>query len=81
LEFRTRIIELYADLFGESTEEDEEKGFGEFSKQHQFSKQWGWYTSIYELAQGNVTRFDEVTRLPIHQFLTALLYIKQKGEL
>ena len=81
MEFRSRIIEIYSDLFGGGIEEDEEKGLGEFSKASQFSKQWGWYTSIFELAKGDVTKFDEVTDLQLHKFLTALLYIKQKGEL
>ena len=44
-------------------------------------RRWGWYQSIYELAQGDVRRFDEVTELPLHQCLTMLWYLKDKAAL
>jgi hypothetical protein len=81
LDFRTTIVESYSYLFGDGNEEDEQDTTSDFSGATQFAKQWGWYTSIYELAQGDVRRFDEVTRLSIHQCLTWLTYKKQRLEI
>jgi len=74
LAFRERIIEKYDGLFsGESADG--------YSEQAQFGKRWGWYSSIYALAQGDVRRFDEIAKLPINQCLTFLTFEKQKNEL
>jgi len=75
LSFRERVIEKYADLFGG------ESGGNEYSEQSQFGKRWGWYPSIYALSQGDVRRFDEITKLPINQSLTYLTFEKQKLEI
>jgi hypothetical protein len=58
-----------------------ESGGAEYSDQAQFGKRWGWYSSIYALAQGNVRRFDEVSKLPITQSLTWLTFEKEKTEI
>ena len=75
LQFRERLIKQYDKLFGE------ESGSAEYSEQAQFGKRWGWYSSIYALAQGNVGRFDEVSKLPIHQSLTYLSFEKEKTDI
>lgn len=75
LHFRERLIEKYDKLFGN------ESGSAEYSDQAQFGKRWGWYSSIYALAQGNVRRFDEVSKLPITQSLTWLTFEKEKTEI
>ena len=40
----------------------------------------GWYHAIYQLAKGDVTRFDEVTKQQAHKCLTILNYEKDKAE-
>ena len=72
LSFRERIIEEYPDLFGgESASEG-------FDEQAQFGARWGWYSSIYALAKGDIGRFDEVSQLPLRKCLTYLVFEKQK---
>lgn len=73
--FRERLSEQYDALFGG------ESGGSEYSEQAQFGKRWGWYSSIYAAAQSDILRFDAVTELPIHKFLTYLTFEKQKLDL
>ena len=75
LSFRQRITSLYADLFGEGGEES-----NEYSAESIFAKRWGWYATFYSLAQGDVRRLDEVSRLPVHQCLTFLSFEKSKQQ-
>jgi hypothetical protein len=74
LSFRERLIESYASLFGGGAVENE------LSEEGQFQGSWGWYHSLYALAQGDVRRFDEVTALPVKQCLTLLMYESQKSK-
>jgi hypothetical protein len=80
LEFRKRVTTGYPELFGEGDEEGQEP-INDFSETTQFAKQWGWYQSIYALAKGDVTRFDEVTELRLTKCLTYLVFEKQKNEI
>jgi hypothetical protein len=75
LQFRERIIERYDSLFGE------QQGGSEYSTTANFGKRWGWYSSIYAIAQGNLREFDNVTRLPINQCLTYLTFEKEKQQI
>jgi hypothetical protein len=45
-----------------------------------FGKKWGWYQSIYALAQGDVRRFEHITRMNVHTCLLALCFEKEKAE-
>lgn len=80
MDFRKRIVTKYDSLFriGDS---EESEGIGDFSEGAQFAKQWGWYQSIYALAKGDVTKFDEVTELGLLKCLTYLTFEKQKVEI
>ncbi len=75
LSFKGRVVESYPKLFKDGGDGDG------FSAEEQFNKQWGWYNSIYQLAGGNIAKFDEVTKLPLFQCLTYLTYEKQKNEI
>jgi len=79
LEHRKRITNTYNQLFTEADEDDDE--FTRYSERHQFSKQWEWYPSIYALAKGDVTKFDEVTGYRLTKCLTYLTFEKQKNEI
>lgn len=80
LDFRTGVIRGYPKLFGEASEEEQED-FNEFSEEAQFSKQWGWFSSIYQLAKGDVTKIDIVTREGLFKCLNMLTFEKQKNEI
>ena len=78
LDFRKRLTESYPELFKKTDEEDENQ---DFSSRGQFGRTWGWYNSIYSLAGGDVTKFEQVTRLNVFQCFTHLTYEKQKTEI
>ena len=75
LEFRKRIVEQYEDLFSGGIEDNE------YGERAQFGQRWGWYQSINHLADGSVTRIDEVTKLALHKCLLKLMFDKQKTEI
>ena len=74
MQFSNRISERYESLF--TTREDNNAG-----AEANFGRKWGWYQSIYGAAQGDVLRFDEVFKLPVHQLLTWLTFEKEKTEI
>ena len=78
-DFRKRLSSTYAYLFGDGDKEESEDN--DFSERTQFNKRWGWYNSIYALSQGDVTKFDDVTRLGVRKCLTYLTYERQKREI
>ena len=78
LSFRDRISESYIELY---TENNTQTQGHNISSEGGFGAKWGWYQSIYGLAQGDVRRFDQITELPLHQCLTFLTFEKEKNEL
>ena len=74
MEFRARIVASYDELFGAG-------GNNSLDAVSQFSKKWGWYQSIYGLAHGDIRRFENITKLNIHQCFTMLSFMKEKAEL
>ncbi len=75
LSFKQQIIEGYPDLFGGG-----EEGELNLSASTNFSRKWGWYGSVDHLAGGDVSRYDTITRLPLSQCLTKLVYDKEKSD-
>ena len=65
-------MERYGDLFNSDAGEDEDK----FSSGGNFNKKWGGYISIAVLSGNDITKFDQVTRLNMHECLTYLAYKK-----
>ena len=80
LQFRKRLTSGYTELFGEA-DNDEQGGINDFSETTQFSKRWGWYQSLYGLAKGDITKFDEVAKYRLTKCLTYLTFEKQKNEI
>ena len=76
LRFRDRVIESFPSLFGETDQQNED-----LSAQGGFGKKWGWYQSIYGLAQGDISKFDEVTKQALFKCLMYLTFEKEKNEL
>ena len=72
---RDGLIENYAELFTGGGEQG-------YSAAANFSRKWGWYQSLFSgLAQGDITRFKNITKLNIHECLYALSFMKEKSEL
>lgn len=80
LDFRKRLTASYTELFGDGDEEGEEP-VADFSETTQFSKRWGWYQSLYALAKGDVTKFDDIAKSRVTKCLTYLTFEKQKNEI
>ena len=74
MEFKQRINKSYSELFeGGITESD-------LTAKANFGRKWNWYSSIYRLSNSNITKFNEVTKLPIHKCLMFLTFEKDKNE-
>jgi hypothetical protein len=67
LQHRKGISHHYATLF-------EQKGADKKAKT--IHSKWGWFSTIYELANGNVSNMNGVTELYIEDVLTFLSYEK-----
>ena len=74
-QFKKRTHETYSDLFTERVEEND------FSAGTQFSKRWGWYSSLYQLSGSDPTKFERIENLNISTCLTWLSFQKEKTEL
>ena len=75
LEFKQGVITNYPEIFESGNEEND------FGAAAGFGKKWGWLSSIYGLAQKDITRFDTITKLNVHQCLIYLAFEKEKIEL
>ena len=74
MEFRIGIVANYDELFGQG-------GGTSLDAVSQFSTKWGWYNSIYGLAQGDITRYENITKLGMHECFMMLSFMKDKNEL
>ena len=75
LEFKQRVNTNYPELFTEGSEQ------ADYSTEGTFGSKWGWYQSVYGISKGDVTKFDEVTKLNVHECLMYLAFEKDKIEL
>ena len=46
-----------------------------------FARKWGWYSSIYGLSKGDVSKYDSITKLNVHQCLMFLAFEKEKTQI
>lgn len=74
LQFRQRLIDGYAELFGQEERES-------FSTTSAFTAKWGWFNAIYGISNGDITKFENITKLNVHQCLTYLEYTKEKNDI
>ncbi len=74
LPFRDRLVASYDELFGGGTGE-------QFSAISQFAGKWGWYQSIYALSQGDIRRFEDITKLNVHKCFMMLTFEKEKADI
>jgi hypothetical protein len=73
VEFRVRLVESYDELFGQG-------GEGGLDSISNFTTKYGWYNAIYGLAQGDIRRFEDITKLGVHECFMMLSYMKDKAE-
>jgi len=74
VEFRQRLVENYTEIFGSGTG-------NELNSRSNFNRKWGWYQSIYTLAQGNIERIENITKLGAHECFLMLSFIQEKTEI
>lgn len=77
LDYRQGFSERYPSIFPAATDDD--RG-ANLSGSAQFAARWGWYSSVFNLAGGDITKFDQITKEPASKCLTALEYMKQQDE-
>lgn len=65
LQFNKRIVESYPELFGTSGSQGNSRHGTDANSIYQ--RKWGSYDETYCLAQGDIRRFDEIAKLPMHQ--------------
>lgn len=71
--FVNRLIEFYPEIYD---------GDGITSQyQVNFGKKWKSYTSIFDLANGDITKYSEVLGLPLEQCLLYLCFKADKNTL
>jgi hypothetical protein len=75
LQFSEKIRSLYDGLYT-TTVTDERGG----SLREGFGQKWGSYQAIYTLAEGDITRFNKVTKINVHQALMYLEFVKERAE-
>tara|TARA_R110000796_G_scaffold225990_1_gene342456 strand:- start:477 stop:731 length:255 start_codon:yes stop_codon:yes gene_type:complete len=73
VEFRTGLVGSYDELFGQG-------GGPNLDAASNFTNKWGWYNSIYGLAKGDITRFENITKLNVHECFMMLSFMKDKAE-
>jgi hypothetical protein len=71
--FTERLTDRYPDLFTGDVEDGGEK---RISATDGFGEKWSGYHTIAVLAGNDIAKFEEVTRLNIHECLTFLAYKK-----
>jgi hypothetical protein len=52
-----------------------------YSNRNQFNQRWGWYSAIYELAKGDITKFKDITEQDLKTALMAMMYLKEKNDI
>jgi hypothetical protein len=71
LDFRNHITRSYPLLFEEVYEDDK------FDSPETFAKHWGWYGTLVFLASEDITKLNEIPKMPIYYVLNYLTYIKE----
>ena len=73
IDLDTFIGDSYDELFGQS-------GNGTLDAASQFTKKWSWYGTIFALAQGDLRRFQDITKLSMHECFMMLSFMKDKAD-
>jgi len=71
--FVNGLTKFYPELF-----DGDGEGGGASNLQYNFSKKWKSYATIVELANGDITKIDEVVKEPLEKCLLLLSYKADK---
>lgn len=77
MDFNKRLAAAYPEIFGEPGGGASTEGTDRESQYHQ---KWGSYEELYCLAQGDFTRFDEVSSYSVHECYLYLAHNKEKHD-
>ena len=66
----------YPSIYGEGNEDG-----SDLTSLGGFSKRWGWYHLFYTLANGDATRFEEISKLNLAFAFTHASYEKEKADI
>jgi hypothetical protein len=72
LQFRERLIKIYAGLFNTVGEQNK--------KETHFNEKWGWYVSVRALAELNKVEEEKVLEYSIYKFYRLLEFEKDRAE-
>lgn len=72
LSFRNQLTDNFPEIFGEGAEG--------YDLQSHFSRKWGWYGAVHQIAKGDLLKFERVTELPLRTCLTYLEFEMDKME-
>ena len=76
MEFKKRTTDSFPELFSEGV-----GGESDFGAVANFGSKWGWYQSVFALSNGDIERFENITKLSAMKCLTMLAFMKEKNEL
>ena len=57
---------MYPEVYGSGTSEGR--------KASEYFEQWGWYSTIYELAKGKPWKMEYITNMKVHEMHTFLAH-------
>ena len=72
MQFRKTTYEQFAQVFNIATEEETEAEGTEAGSE--ISNKWGWYQTIFSLANENILDIDKVVNKPAYECLTFMAY-------
>ena len=75
LQFKKRITKSYPEIFIGAD------GGVDLSATGNFATKWGWFQSLYSLAQGDIRRLGNISELRAHECFLMLAFEKEKIEL
>lgn len=67
----------------DEVEEDNDSSFSSSQNKakEQMRSNWLWYDILDEIAQGDITKYDEILEMPVDKVLTKIAHIRYKNEL
>lgn len=74
MDFKQRTIERFPALFKEG------EGEADYSARAQLASRYGWFSAVHRLAGGDITKQEQITRLPVSECLYTLSYITESAE-
>jgi len=72
------IYKKYQAIFGEKDKEGDEPLRPEDKDKGAYIAKWGWYETLYNMTNGDLTKWDEILKWGVYRFLNTLTFIKDK---